>query len=278
MIIPYSGKFAKGKAAYDNIAELHNELCKCTDKTVVIKLTHNGRVGRTFVFLIGCLIELGKKNDKQVRLRLPERIMNHAEDMDILQYYNTNRSNLLQFRLIKSKKDVLDIAREIVTSAPVTLDSTLEEPLVSKIGEIYNNAVEHSDTEYIMAGRYYKARINGRKRFCFACYDAGIGIIEKIRNYFKKNDRDSDDKELLEWALAKGNSTSENDKIPRGLGLDLLLSFAKANDGVVRICTSRILFEQKNGNKKFSRLKNSFKGTLFEMDIIADNNYTYILG
>lgn len=275
MYIDSAQKFAKGRAAYENMADLHERIRNCPDDDICVELKHDGRVGRTFTFLIACLIELGNEYDKKITLILPDRMMKHAKNMDILEHYSTDKSILLNFRPIKSAGDAATIAGEIVGKAPVKMRNDAQEALVSKIGEMYNNAFEHSQAKSIMAGIYYKSSVNGRKIFCFSCYDTGIGIIEKIRGHLNADGRDVEG--LLKWALMKGNSTSARGELPKGLGLPLLLSFAKANNGTVRICTGQALFEQKKGNQTFSKLKNSFQGTLFEMDIIADQDSTYVL-
>lgn len=67
---------------------------------------------------------------------------------------------------------------------------------------------------------------------------------------------------------------------------DLLCSFAKANDGKIRICSNKVLYRYNilNKSKKsqgikdiYNELSYSLEGTLFEMDIIEDNKRKYIL-
>lgn len=84
--------------------------------------------------------------------------------------------------------------------------------------------------------------------------------------------------EALKWAMTKLNSTAKvkEDSI-RGLGLFMLLSFARLNNATIRICTGNVLYTYNNKKFKFEELKNKFLGTLFEMEIVTDNDHIYIL-
>ena len=83
----------------------------------------------------------------------------------------------------------------------------------------------------------------------------------------------------LKWAMEKGNSTANSNGFPRGLGLDLLRSFVKANQGSLRLCTGNVLYTYSDSKgEQFHLLDNGFYGTLFEIDIISDNERYYRLG
>lgn len=140
---------------------------------------------------------------------------------------------------------------------------------------MYNNSLEHSGGQYVIGGKYFK---NQKNTYCFSCYDTGIGIPEKVKNSL---DHDISQIEAFKWAMKRGNSTANKERgslIPRGLGLDLLRGFAKANDGTIRICSGNVLYKY-NPRKgiKYYKLNHKFEGTLFEMDIIADNAHRYVL-
>jgi len=154
---------------------------------------------------------------------------------------------------------------------PLKLSPKLHEDMVSRIGEMFNNAREHAKAKNVLGCRYTKPN----KMFCFACYDTGIGIVNNVQTYLSK---ELTDRQALEWALARLNSTVHDPGKPRGQGLDLLKEFANVNGGAIRICTGCILYTYDGNSKKetFKDLKNHFMGTLFEMDINAfDGIYSY---
>ena len=85
----------------------------------------------------------------------------------------------------------------------------------------------------------------------------------------------------FKWAMKRGHSTANRSgymQVPRGLGLGLLQNFAKTNNGAIRICSGSVLYtyNPQKGDRYYG-LQHEFKGTLFEMDIIADNHHRYIL-
>ena len=140
------------------------------------------------------------------------------------------------------------VSENISKRIPVQMTEKLKDILVSLIGEVYNNAMEHSESEYIIGSCYNENNNDsGNSRMCFYCYDAGVGIIENIRRYlrieddlsFRRYERSS---KLLKWALKQETITK---KPPRCVGIDWLLNFAKVNSGYVRICNENVLFEQK---------------------------------
>jgi hypothetical protein len=131
--------------------------------------------------------------------------------------------------------------------------------------------MEHSDAKHLIGGRYFKPN----RKYCFTCYDTGIGITGKVKKYYPE----MTDKEAIQWALMPGNSTAlDKETKPRGQGLGLLKSFVKENHGTIRICTGNILYTYsaplgKDIQEKYECLTNTFLGTLFEMDIYADDKY-----
>ena len=151
---------------------------------------------------------------------------------------------------------------------PLQLSDEMSEMLTSRIGEIFLNALEHSGATIVSGGKYYR---NSKNRYCFTCYDNGLGIVKKVQDYnLRVNGVRMNDEEALKWALQSGNSTSESG-ISRGIGLSLLKEFAKENGFVIKICSSKILYEYNgtSNREKYMHLKESFCGTIFEVNIVA---------
>lgn len=133
--------------------------------------------------------------------------------------------------------------------------------LHSRIFEIPNNALTHSNSQYgIICHGYY----NNKNTFTFSIYDLGIGIPQSVRNYLKK---DMSSIEALKWAFEKGNTTKMGD-YPRGIGFSLLEEFRKSCKGKISIITEDILYAvRENGKYSFLKLKKTVKGTLFTLKI-----------
>nr|AGS53975.1 ATPase-like protein [uncultured bacterium contig00259] len=255
-----------GNAAYDNFAKLQQELMTSKHNNIRVTITWDGRLGRTFLFLIMCLLDLASQHGKMLHITVPSKVYQYLNDMNFLEkpQFSITPGTEMRFRKLNDDEEVLLIAKEIVENIPVGLSPKLHEDMVSRIGEMFNNAREHANAKRVVGCRYTKPN----KKYCFACYDTGRGIADNVRSFCGK---DIPDMDALKWALKPYNSTVPNPVVPRGLGLELLKQFAEINTGEVRICTGHVLYTYNGKTKKarFFPLANSFMGTLFEMDINA---------
>lgn len=278
MRIDYDKKFFNGKNAFENIAELQRQICDAKADDIEVYLTNSVRYGKTFVFLLGCLLVLSMQHGKNIRLYFPNgHLKRHFSAMGIMDFYRFNRKNSNTFFRLDKLSDVVTLVEQNLRDAPIQITEKLNEVLVSLIGEVYNNASEHSEAKYVMGGCYKK---HGKKKMCFSCYDTGIGVVGSVKKMLEatgsKYVYDYEiNRRLLRWALGKGNSTKPP---PRGVGLDWLLDFAKLNHGRVTMCSDNVLFVQDPlGKQNFSELSSRFLGTFFEMEIVEDPNVLYKL-
>ena len=278
MDINFYGALSKGRLAFDRIAGLQQQILHSDDSEVYLYLHATERTGLTFVFLLACMPLMGEDYGKQLYIRTDRKIYQLMKRIHAVEFYNTENKNIDRpcFRRIRNQGDIFRLVTEIGGEAPVQMTEELADIMVSKMGEMYINALDHSEAKTIIGGKYFKQN----SRYCFCCYDSGIGIPQKVRRFLQETRRLTDLSDLgaLEWALKLGNSTIRESGIPRGVGLHTLQSFAKANDGAIRICTGKAFYEFRNGIAKTYALQHSFVGTLFEMDILQDNMHKYILG
>ena len=276
-IINITESFVAQKASYDRFAKIQNAIISCEEKEILICLNVENRLGYTFLFLFSTLSYLSNIYDKNIKIicnektyKLLKKLRYLDKDSEFDSSLDVNQMLKSGIGLITEEKHIFKIVTEITSEAPVRMSPELSAIFISKAGEMYNNALEHSQGDVIGA-KYFRNRKN---TYCFACYDTGIGIPQKVMSVRKEI---SSQLEAFKWAMVSGNSTVKSG-VPRGLGLGLLQSFARANDGAIRICSGNILYTyNKNSGEKYQELNNNFCGTLFEMDIIADNNRKYIL-
>ena len=73
------------------------------------------------------------------------------------------------------------------------------------------------------------------------------------------------------------HSTEISEGVPRGAGFQTLHNFASANGGKIRICSGDVLYSFYNNRPHYQKLNIPFVGTMFEMEIFADNNHKYVL-
>lgn len=266
------------------MAKLQNDIVTSGDKDVTLSIPSKQKTGLTFAFLLGCLPLLASCNNINLSIKVNKELFLLLKKINVPDFFNKSiniESNLAKnplpcFRQIREKQDIFNLVTDICDEAPVTMSHDLKSILISRIGEMFQNAIEHSDAKYIIGGKYFKYQKN---KYCFSVYDTGAGIPAKVNNYYKRINSayELSDPKAIEWAMAKGNSTCNGEKVSRGCGMDLLKSFAKCNEGTIRICSGRALYILNSRGETYYKLDNPFIGTLFEMDIIADNNRKYIL-
>lgn len=280
-IITLKSSLTSMKPSYSRFADIQQRIIRSSDSDVLVRIDIEKRLGLSFLFCISTLPLLAQSYGKHIQIfcnkksqqlfcnggYIPKNIRDQ-EYVDIAPYLESSAC------VITDVNDVLALVTEIKKDAPVKMSETVAEIFTSRVGEMYNNSIEHSKGEYVIGGKYFKYQKN---KYCFACYDTGIGIPQKVIENVNSSFTDRD---AFAWALKRGNSTATRSSgvlVPRGLGLDMLRSFAKANDGTIRVCSGRTMYVYNKNGERYYELNTSFVGTLFEMDIIADNQHVYVL-
>ncbi len=147
-------------------------------------------------------------------------------------------------------------------------DTQLKKKIVQNIWEIIQNGIIHSNSETGVSacGQVYPKK----KYFEVAFYDAGIGMANKVKDYFGEGKK-LNDSDYIEWALQRGNTTLNQPNA--GLGLYFLREFVKINQGNFQIVSGKgFLGHIKSQNEEKSNLGNFFDGTLVNIRInISDN-------
>ena len=278
--IDFTEKLCRGRVVYDNLAKLQNDIKSADNDEISLAVSTVGRFGRTFLFLVLCLRYFAKQHSKRIMISFSKAIYEKLLQLSFIESRPTltlGPGKEMKFIQLESDEKILHLAKGIVEDMPVEMSPRLHEDMVSRIGEMFNNARDHSDAICVLGARYPKAG----KRFCFACYDTGIGIPVRVRTFLNLTKEECQDEDALRWALEPFHSTVPHSISPRGQGLSLLHEFARLNRGVIRICTGNVLYTNDCKNKnpvtpKFQELKHTFQGTLFEMDINTDDQrYRY---
>ena len=280
----FDDSLCKGCSAFERMAKLQNEVILSPEKELQLKIILERRTGLTFVFLLGCLPVLAESRNKYLRIVASDKLFQLFRKTNILEYYQSeNLPKQLSlfddespaFRKISSTEDIISLVKEGCIEAPIEMSDDLEAILTSRIGEMFQNSWEHADAKFVMGGKYFKQQ---KYKYCFSCYDTGVGIPARVNSFRMAQGLEKLlDLDALKWAMRKGNSTNAHGMIPRGVGLDLLKNFAKANKGAIRICSGKAVYILNSSGDHYSSLQTPFIGTLFEMDIIADKTYKYIL-
>lgn len=198
------------------------------------------------------------------------------ESQGVFKYYSSNASEIhekdvIEFICIKDENEAIPILNKIFELAPINMKPDAEAILSSSLYEIFANSFNHgkNNSGTFCAGKWEKRK----KQLIFSVYDHGIGIPKNVNTYLKK---ELSTKETIDWAFTKGNSTSMSD-YPRGLGFSRLEDFVNANDGKITICSGDGIYIIEKNRRKFEKIENEILGTLFIMNIRADDEHIYVL-
>ena len=146
----------------------------------------------------------------------------------------------------------------------------LQKRFYESIGELYSNAVIHSQSRLgvFACGQFYPRR----NRFDFCLTDAGEGFEGSILRAFGLT---VDSLKAMRFCLSAGNTTKQNE--PGGLGLKLLQRFIQLNKGRIVIVSKSAFYEYANGKATYARLKWPFPGTCINIEINTADTTSYQL-
>lgn len=110
------------------------------------------------------------------------------------------------------------------------------------IFELYSNSVLHSGAKHItVCGQYY----NYKGKLALTMVEIGNTFKQNVTTYNKAFDGYSG-KQCIQWAVESGNTTKPSIKAG-GLGLDLIRTFLKMNEGKLQINSADGYWEEKKG-------------------------------
>lgn len=160
----------------------------------------------------------------------------------------------------------------VMQKAPVYLASAVEDIIFSKLLEIFLNSFEHSSSQYpIFSCGYWRQH---HSTLTFSIYDLGVGIPHNVRKFL---DKDIEDTACIQMAIKDGFSTAKVN-YSRGLGLGVLIDFVKLNKGTMTLCSGKGHYSvDSKANVHYNGLSSSLLGTLFTIDIKADNEHIYTI-
>lgn len=238
--------------------------------------------------IIGTLPIYAALQKKRVRYRFKDESNDHPifvfmKEVGMYEYFSKHRGNdeinyagenAIPFNKIKDEGMMEEYTDKIMELAPIKMEREARCILSSYIYEVYQNGFFHSGSEIgVFTSGIWKPE---RKEFVFSIYDMGIGITNKIREHFGMTDISSE--QCLKIAFVEGFTTWTDDSVNRGLGLSRLEKFIRLNEGKMYLFTDDICcMIKKQEEKNYIKLEKPIKGTLFIINIIADENHIYVV-
>ena len=256
--------YTEKKSDIMKMFKIQEQVINSANNKIQIDATKCTYISSTCLAIFSSIALISKDKDIKISFTRKSKLLNTLTNNGFINidYNSIGNKNNIPLNKINNEEEANVIIQKLINLSQLKdLNEDQKALLHSRIFEIPNNALTHSNSEYgIICHGYY----NNRKNFTFSIYDLGIGIPQSVRNY-KKEEMNSID--ALKWAFEKGNTTKESD-YPRGLGFTLLEEFRKDFKGKITIITENILYTaRENGDTSFTKLNKNIKGTLFTLKI-----------
>jgi hypothetical protein len=150
----------------------------------------------------------------------------------------------------------------------VNVSPGVRDTIAGQTAEIYLNAFEHSQSPIgvFSCGQHYPKQ----GRLELTVIDFGIGIPDNVRSLPQNCWMTSS--EAIDWAFQDGTSTKD-ETIGRGVGLNLLQSFVSSNQGDLRVFSGDGCAIIKDNEGRYKDKCTSFQGTLVNIVLLCDEFY-----
>lgn len=211
-------------------------------------------------------------------INIPERIRDVLRKNEFLQQYGDTAlpdhyGTTMPYRRVDLQDEryfASYLARHTSGKGIPRMTPALTKSFFESIGEIYSNAVLHSQSKLgvFACGQYFPRK----DRFDFCITDAGEGFEGSISRAFGVN---LDSIKAMRICLSEGYTTKKNE--PGGLGLKLLRKFIELNKGRIVIVSKSAYYEYFAGNESYSRLDSPFPGTCINIEINTADTTCYQL-
>ena len=153
----------------------------------------------------------------------------------------------------------------------VNVSPGVRDSIVGQMWEIYQNAFEHSQSPVgvYSCGQYYP----GLGELKLAVIDLGVGIPSNA----KRINVNFSGRESLEWAFHRGTTSDRSSGIGRGLGLDFLKTFVKANGGTLEVFSHDGYARIDENSETYDNCIAYYEGTLVNIGLRCDEQHYYCL-
>ena len=279
-------EYRNGISSFEKFAQIQNEIRNSNFANIRIHCENTTYISPVVSTLFGSLPHYGNFYNKNVKITY--NIKNgkrYIQDVGIDKYYGNTKnvktnSMAVPFQSIDWKtyegKDVEKCIDAILKQLPINLEDNDRGMLFSIIGEIFNNAKDHSGIQEKSNIRvYYCAYWNSKRdTYIVSIYDTGVGISKNVSNYLNKQVSDS---EAITWALGDGNSTQNtaNMEYTRGIGLNSLEKFIKANKGELFLGSGNAICKIDNNQRIIKPIEHKLRGTIYVFTVKIEKTQNF---
>lgn len=183
----------------------------------------------------------------------------------------------LSYYLFKGDKDihkpVEDIVKTISSLSLMLNKNELQDFLITTIGEIFSNSINHSEQDEVRF-LFNIAREKNNFYLYVSTIDYGRTIISNVQNFL--NDKQKSSSDCMAWAIKEGNTTRKGSG---GYGLDMLINYIKAAKGSLIILSGNAHYSLTPDNKAYinDSPKELFTGTsvTFKIELLSKDILSY---
>jgi len=172
--------------------------------------------------------------------------------------------------LTEDKDKIIEsLKRDWLGRGWINLSPELANRISGQTWEIFANAFEHSKTPVgvFCCGQYMPKR----KELLLAVADFGVGIPSNVRIYLQNPSMSACD--AMCWAFTGGHTTQPQQTFPRGLGLELLKTFVRKANGVMRVFSHDGRAKIDPQGETYENTESFFEGTLVQIRLLCDDKH-----
>ena len=187
---------------------------------------------------------------------------------------DTNHTTMLFRRIRNSASAEFQsyIDQQLEGKGLPTMSSEARRIFKKSVFEIQENAVSHAESArgLFVCGQFFPQK----HRLKFTMADAGIGIRDNVRRFFRKAEIPS--VPAMKWAL-KLHHTTKEDSRPGGLGFDFLKRFTSMNGGSLQIVSRHAFYEFRNSEDRFEKMSADYPGTAVTIEVNTSDTARYVV-
>ena len=274
-----SGAIASTYKGFQSLINLNQLIQGCKDELLEIDMSRVTWMDANMCASLGALLIQIQLGISKTRVELPGisiPIKNVLQKNGFLlgkqpDIYNTTiQYKMFERNDINSFKEYL--AKYFVGKGLPDMSMALSKKFRESISELFENAKEHSQSNYVFACGQLFPKNN---RLDFSIVDRGIGIRQNI---LEKLGLDYTPENAIKWALEAVNTTRDRrDGKPGGFGLKLIKEFIALNKGKIQIVSDAGYWCFHEKNEEWKRFNNPFPGTVVNIEINTKDPLSYRL-
>lgn len=258
---------------YSQYSDINEVLEK--DDIIRLNFSNTNFISGEMTVLLSMVVESLHNRDYDVQANyksLPKSTQNLLSRNGFFKRYklapglSDNKNTVIQLSKIPCKdEDAVDeyIENKFLAKIESEIEPIFRNEISIFIFELVHNILEHSGADnVIMCGQHYPS-IN---KIRFAIADTGIGLP----NYILSKKSLSSEKEAIEWAFTKGNTTKELESdTDSGVGLAYIQEKISKKASMKLFSNHSYFHIKQDGSLSYKELKYSMYGTLiiFDFDI-----------